>query len=169
MNDPVGEGSAAALRDAVLDRLTALEQFAGVGEPGSGRPGGRADTRRAGERGGDLASALPLARTELSRLADGWRLLLTGHGVGEDGRCRACHGWVRHRRWPCPVWLTAHRHLVEDAPPAESEPERRRWHRRRGPLDRLSRLNPRRLLARRAERRSGNPAGRKLARGPETG
>ena len=106
-----------SLRQAVLHRLTALEQIADD------------DT--------DLAARLPLARSELSRLADGWRLLLTVHSAGEDGRCRACPGWVRHRRrWPCPVWLMAHQHLLGDtlpvrravdpAPPA-ARPRSPRW------------------------------------------
>jgi hypothetical protein len=73
----------------------------------------------------DLAADLPLARSELSRLADGWRLLLTVHSAGEDGRCRACPGWVRqHRRWPCPVWLMAHQHLLGELPSARPRPRR---------------------------------------------
>ncbi|HEX3782953.1 MAG TPA: hypothetical protein VHX38_25075 [Pseudonocardiaceae bacterium] len=91
--------SEAALRDAVLNRLAALEHIAEDGADGG------------------LEARLPLARSELYRLADGWRLLLTVHSAGADGRCRACPGWVRRRRWPCPVWLMAHRHLLGDTLP----------------------------------------------------
>ena len=95
-SDPDSPDVGESLRQAVLRRLTALEQIA---EDDTG-----------------LAAHLPLARSELSRLADGWRLLLTVHGAGEDGRCRACPGWVRQRRrWPCPVWLMARQHLLGDA------------------------------------------------------
>jgi hypothetical protein len=106
-SDPGSPDVDESLRQAVLHRLTALEQIA------------EDDT--------DLAAHLPLARSELSRLADGWRLLLTVHGAGEDGRCRACPGWVRQRRrWPCPVWLMAHQHLLGDTVPARLPPTRRR-------------------------------------------
>ncbi|HEX4223695.1 MAG TPA: hypothetical protein VHZ97_15115 [Pseudonocardiaceae bacterium] len=114
-SDPDSPDVDESLRQAVLHRLAALEQIA------------EDDT--------DLAAHLPLARSELSRLADGWRLLLTVHGAGEDGRCRACPGWVRHRRpWPCPVWLMAHQHLLGDPPPALLR------HSRRHPLRRLGHL-----------------------------
>jgi hypothetical protein len=60
----------------------------------------------------DAGSLVPLARAELQRLADGWRLLLEVHTADEDGRCRACPGRLRKRRWPCKVWLLAHQHLI---------------------------------------------------------
>ena len=82
-----------ALRDAVLHRLALLDEVAEHGE------------------------AEALARAEIHRLADGWRLLLTLHRPDEDGRCRSCPGWLRHRRWPCRVWTTAHRHLIGEGPP----------------------------------------------------
>ncbi|WP_052395637.1 hypothetical protein [Kutzneria sp. 744] len=80
------------MRRAVLRRLAALDQAA-----------------EQTNAGGTLA---PLARAELQRLADGWRLLLEVHTADEDGRCRACPGRLRKRRWPCKVWLLAHQHLI---------------------------------------------------------
>jgi hypothetical protein len=80
-----------ALRKAVLQRLALLDKVAEQGE----------------------ADALvPLARAEIHRLADGWRLLLTVHQPDEDSRCRACPGWLRRRRWPCQIWTMAHQHLI---------------------------------------------------------
>ncbi|WP_199439377.1 hypothetical protein [Umezawaea beigongshangensis] len=90
------------LRNAVLERLTDLDEAAEKGE---------------------AATLVPLARAEIHRLADGWRLLLTVHQPDDDGRCRACPGWLRRRRWPCQVWGMAHQHLVGDGTPHR---ERRR-------------------------------------------
>jgi hypothetical protein len=94
-----------ALRAAVLRRLALLDEVAERGE----------------------ADALvPLARAEIHRLADGWRLLLTVHQPDPDGRCRACPGVLRHKRWPCQVWTMAHQHLIGEGPPQR---ERRRGRR----------------------------------------
>jgi hypothetical protein len=79
------------MRRAVLRRLAALDQAAEHTSAGA---------------------MAPLARAELQRLADGWRLLLQVHTADEDGRCRACPGRLRKRRWPCKVWLLAHQHLI---------------------------------------------------------
>lgn len=91
-----------ALRDAVLRRLSLLEEVAAQGE---------------------AEALVPLARAEIHRLADGWRLLLTVHQPDEDGRCKACPGWLRRRRWPCQVWNMAHQHLIGEGVPHR---ERRR-------------------------------------------
>jgi len=90
------------LRDAVLERLALLDRAVEDGE---------------------TEALVPLARAEIHRLADCWRLLLTVHQPGEDGRCKACPGWLWHRRWPCRVWNTAHRHLIGEGVPHR---ERRR-------------------------------------------
>lgn len=92
------------LRDAVLHRLALLDEAAERGE---------------------AEALVPLARAEINRLADGWRLLLTVHQPDPDGRCRACPGVLRHRRWPCQVWTMAHQHLIGESLPRGE---------RRGPL-----------------------------------
>lgn len=91
-----------ALRAAVLRRLALLDEAAERGE---------AD------------SLVPLARAEIHRLADGWRLLLTVHQPGPDSRCRACPGVLRNKRWPCQVWTMAHQHLIGEG---STHRERRR-------------------------------------------
>jgi hypothetical protein len=95
------------LRAAVLRRLALLDDAAQHGAPDS---------------------LVPLARTELHRLTDGWRLLLTVHQPGDDGRCAACPVRLRRRRWPCRVWTMAYQQLI-----GEGLPRRRRrspWRRR---------------------------------------
>ncbi|WP_242641838.1 hypothetical protein [Lentzea alba] len=92
----------ATLRDAVLQRLALLDKVAEHGE---------------------AEALVPLARAEIHRLADGWRLLLTVHQPDEDGRCKACPGWLWRRRWPCQVWNMAHQHLIGEGLPHR---ERRR-------------------------------------------
>ncbi|MBB4904029.1 hypothetical protein [Actinophytocola algeriensis] len=83
-------------RRAVLARLAALDEVADKADP---------------------STLLPLARTELRRLADGWRRLLTAHQAGPDGRCEACRTRIRARRWPCQVWRAAHEQLIGDGVP----------------------------------------------------
>jgi hypothetical protein len=101
------------LRAAVLRRLDLLDQVAEQGDP---------------------ATLLPLARSEISRLADGWRLLLTVHQPGPDRKCAACpRGW-RGKRWPCQVWRMAHEHLI-----GEGLPHRERKHPLRNSLSRALR------------------------------
>jgi hypothetical protein len=65
-------------------------------------------------------SLLPLARAELHRLTDSWRLLLTQHQPGDDGRCRACPARLRRRRWPCRVWTMAYQHLIGERLPGRT-------------------------------------------------
>jgi hypothetical protein len=73
---------------------------------------------------GEADSLVPLARTELHKLTDGWRLLLTVHQPKEDGRCQACPGWLRRRRWPCRVWTMAYQHLIGERMPARTRKPR---------------------------------------------
>jgi hypothetical protein len=98
-------------RKAVLNRLAAVDRMAGQSDP---------------------AKLLPLARTELRRLAEGWRRLLAAHHAGPDGRCEACRTRIRARRWPCQVWRAAHEQLI-----GEGVPHRRRTHPLRNPFARL--------------------------------
>lgn len=98
------------MREAVLRRLAMLEEAADSA---------------------DARTLLPLARSEISRLADGWRLLLTVHQPDETGRCQACPAGLRRRRWPCQVWRMAHEHLIgESLPHRERRVPFRRRHRR---------------------------------------
>jgi hypothetical protein len=83
-------------RRAVLARLAALDEAADEAEP---------------------SALLPLARTELRRLAEGWRRLLTAHDADPDGRCVTCRTGIRARRWPCQVWRAAHEQLVGERLP----------------------------------------------------
>jgi hypothetical protein len=98
-----------SLRAEVLQRLAILDQLA---------------------ENGPIESLLPLARTELQRLTDGWRMLLTVHQAGPDGRCRACPARLWRRRWPCRLWTMAYQHLIgdTDTAPARRNPLRRRRH-----------------------------------------
>jgi hypothetical protein len=82
------------LRRAVLDRLNIVGERAGSAEAGS---------------------LVPMARTEIRRLTSGWRELLASHQPDDKGRCPKCSGWLRRRRWPCPVWLAAHHHLIGES------------------------------------------------------
>jgi hypothetical protein len=108
------------LRAAVLRRLDLLDQVAEQGDP---------------------ATLLPLARSEISRLADGWRLLLTVHQPGPDRKCAACpRGW-RGRKWPCQVWRMAHEHLI-----GEGQPHRERKHPLRHTLLRALRRSRARMV-----------------------
>lgn len=95
-----------SMRAEVLRQLAMLDDLAQHGEPDS---------------------LVPTARTELHRLTDGLRLLLTVHEPGDDGRCRACPARLRRRRWPCHVWTMAYQHLIGEAPPRRHS--LRRWSR----------------------------------------
>ena len=81
------------VRRAVLERLAAVEDMAA--------------------RASATLSA-PLARRHIRTITDGWRGLLVQHQPDHTGRCPVCSGWLRRRRWPCDVWVTAHHHLIGD-------------------------------------------------------
>lgn len=82
---------AGTYQTAVLDRLRYLDQLAT-----------RADRR----------SLALLAETEFVRMTRAWQDLLRAHQPDEDGNCRECSGRRRPRRFPCSVWIVAHRSLV---------------------------------------------------------
>jgi hypothetical protein len=79
------------LRQAVWDRLDMLDEL----------------VSRA-----DADSLLSVARTELPRLADGWRALLASHEPDSRGRCPECSSRWRPRAAPCTVWRAAHDNLI---------------------------------------------------------
>ncbi len=89
-----------AFRRSVLERLTVLDDM--VQQAGADVPA-------------------PLAREELRRITGGWRDLLTEHQPDSAGRCPVCSGWLRRRKWPCQVWITAHQQLIGDAPTAAQQ------------------------------------------------
>ncbi|MGH3796237.1 MAG: hypothetical protein ACRDSP_15245 [Pseudonocardiaceae bacterium] len=82
-----------SLRRAVLERLAAVEEMAV-------RTGSHLSVRA--------------TRTQLRSITGGWRELLLEHQPDLKGRCPVCSGWLRRRRWPCQVWVTAHEHLIGD-------------------------------------------------------
>jgi hypothetical protein len=65
-----------------------------------------------------------LARRHNQTSAGGWRELMLQHQVDATGRCPICSGWLRRRRWPCEVWVTAHRHLIGDSSALADRPIR---------------------------------------------
>lgn len=79
------------LRNAVWERLDALTELANQA---------------------DAPSLLTVARSELPRLTEGWRTLLTAHESDERGNCRECSSRWRQRKAPCAVWRSAYEHLV---------------------------------------------------------
>lgn len=85
-------------RRAVLSRLVALEAIAA--------------------RAGAKLSA-PVGRKHTQVITEGWRELLIQHQVDATGRCPVCAGWLRRRRWPCEMWVTAHRRLIGDSAGSE--------------------------------------------------
>lgn len=82
------------LRNAVWERLDALAELA----------------NRA-----DAPSPLSEARSEVPRLVEGWRTLLTAHESDDRGNCVQCSTRRRPRRAPCAVWRSAHEHLAAGA------------------------------------------------------
>lgn len=83
------------LRQAVWERLDSLDELVSSADNGS---------------------LLSVARSELPRLAHGWRALLTSHVPDPRGRCPECSSRWRSRATSCSVWRAAHEHLVPADP-----------------------------------------------------
>src|SRR5438445_6028499 len=60
----------------------------------------------------DDPSLPSVARSELPRLTEGWRALLTKHEPDEQGNCPQCSTRWRQQKSPCSVWRAAYDHLV---------------------------------------------------------
>ncbi|MPY81939.1 MAG: hypothetical protein GEV00_01225 [Actinophytocola sp.] len=79
------------LRNAVWERLDTLASLADDADAGS------------------FAS---VARTELPRLAQAWRAMLSAHEPDDRGDCPTCSTRWHRSKAPCSVWQAAHEHLV---------------------------------------------------------
>jgi hypothetical protein len=96
------------LREAVWERLDMLTELADRG---------------------DTSSLVSAARTELPRLADAWRSMLSAHEPDHRGDCPTCSTRWHRSKAPCSVWQAAHEHLVAGGLaelPEPPEPRRRR-------------------------------------------
>ncbi|GAA3805498.1 MULTISPECIES: hypothetical protein [Amycolatopsis] len=60
----------------------------------------------------DAQSLVSVARSELPRLTEGWRAMLTAHEPDERGDCPTCSTRWHRCKAPCSVWQVAHEHLV---------------------------------------------------------
>ncbi|WP_019813931.1 hypothetical protein [Saccharomonospora saliphila] len=60
----------------------------------------------------DAPSLVSVARSELPRLAEGWRVMLRAHEPDERGDCPTCSTRWHRCKAPCAVWQVAHDHLV---------------------------------------------------------
>lgn len=90
MGEPAARGAHDTVRAAVLGRLDHLDRAADA----------------------DAGTLLPLARSEIMRIADCWRVLLSAHERDGDGRCETCQHRLKGRRWPCPIWKLAYEQLI---------------------------------------------------------
>ncbi|WP_173124269.1 hypothetical protein [Kibdelosporangium persicum] len=79
----------AVLRDAMINRLATLDALA--------------------------------HKANIQELSAAIREILALHQPDSHGRCRGCsHRWRRqHHKFPCRVWLIAHRHLLTPARPVK--------------------------------------------------
>lgn len=96
------------LRDAVWERLDMLADLAD-----------RADA----------PSLVSVARSELPRLTEGWRAMLSAHEPDERGDCPTCSTRWHRCKAPCTVWQVAHEHLVAGGL-APQQDLRRPWRRK---------------------------------------
>ncbi|MFD9891593.1 hypothetical protein ACFWY9_19830 [Amycolatopsis sp. NPDC059027] len=108
------------LRNAVWERLDMLADLAN-----------RADAQ----------SLVSVARSELPRLAEGWRTMLKAHEPDERGDCPTCSTRWHRCKAPCSVWQAAHEHLVAGglAPQQTTSASRLRPGRRRAAVPGQSR------------------------------
>jgi hypothetical protein len=77
----------------------------------------------------DAQSLVSVARSELPRLTEGWRAMLSAHEPDERGDCPTCSTRWHRCKAPCSVWQAAHEHLVAGGL-APQRPLRRPWHRK---------------------------------------
>lgn len=66
----------------------------------------------------DAPSLLSVARSELPKLTEGWRALLSEHQPDGRGNCPSCSTRFHQQKAPCSVWRSAHQHLVSGDTPA---------------------------------------------------
>lgn len=121
------------VRRAVLERLAGIEEMAA--------------------RASATLSA-PSARRHITAITGVWRALLSQHLPDSTGRCTICSGWLRRRRWPCQVWVTAQRHLIGGHPFDEGTEPLKRLDRNSDPFCRPREVEviPRQFSAPAAER-----------------
>ncbi len=60
----------------------------------------------------DAPSLLSVARSELPKLTEGWRAMLSAHEPDDRGNCPVCSSRWRQQKAPCSVWRAAYEHLV---------------------------------------------------------
>lgn len=85
----------------------------------------------------DATSLVSVARSELPRLTDGWRVMLRAHEPDERGDCPTCSTRWHKCKAPCSVWQVAHEHLVAGglAPQQQSGGTARRAAGRQAPAE----------------------------------
>jgi hypothetical protein len=77
----------------------------------------------------DASSLVSVARSELPRLTEGWRAMLSAHEPDERGDCPTCSTRWHRCKAPCTVWKVAHEHLVAGGL-APQQDLRRPWRRK---------------------------------------
>jgi len=76
----------------------------------------------------DAQSLVSVARSELPRLTECWRAMLSAHEPDERGDCPTCSTRWHRCKAPCSVWQVAHEHLVAGGL-APQQDLRRSWRR----------------------------------------
>lgn len=72
----------------------------------------------------DAPSLLSVARSELPRLTEGWRSMLSAHEPDERDNCPTCSTRWRQQKAPCAVWRAAYEHLVAGGLAPQQQPAR---------------------------------------------